>query len=162
MSFTVTLTTVALMLAYAIPGFILIKCRKADTHSISTLATLLLYVCSPFQTAYAMQQIEYDAALIAPLFLSLGLGLLLMGGMLGAVLMMVAAQFMSLALSVYINASCAAFYRAVSHPDGMGELYTTMRNRMKQAGMSDRDINATGFPGGSGEEQDDVDEDEDL
>jgi len=85
MSFTITLTTVALMLAYAIPGFILIKCRKADTHSISTLATLLLYVCSPFQTIYAMQQIEYDAALIGPLFLSLGLGLVLMGGMLGGV-----------------------------------------------------------------------------
>ena len=85
MSFTVTLTTIALMLAYAIPGFILIKCRKADTHSISTLATLLLYVCSPFQTVYAMQQIEYSAELLAPLFLSLGLGLLLMGGMLGGV-----------------------------------------------------------------------------
>ena len=70
---------------------------------------------------------------------------LMLGGMLGTVPMLVAAQFMSLALTVYINASCAAFYRAASHPDGMGELYTAMRRRMQQAGMSESDINATGF-----------------
>lgn len=87
---------------------------------------------------------------------------MLLGGMLGTVLMLVAAQFMSLALSVYINASCAAFYRAVSHPEGMGELYTTMRNRMRQAGMSDSDINATGFGAPQEDENDNMDEDEDL
>lgn len=79
---------------------------------------------------------------------------LLLGGMLGTVLMLVAAQFMSLALSVYMNASFAAFYRAVSHPEGMGELYTAMRRRMKQAGMSDSDISAAGFPGGRENEVD--------
>ena len=50
--------------------------------------------------------------------------------------MLVAAQFMSLALSVYMNASNASFYRALSHPDGMGELYTTMRRVCAIDGVS--------------------------
>jgi len=70
---------------------------------------------------------------------------LLLGGMLGTVLTLVAAQFMSLALNVYINASSAAFYRAISTEDGMNDLVDTMRRRMRQAGISDDDISAAGF-----------------
>lgn len=70
---------------------------------------------------------------------------ILMLGLVGQVITLVAAQFMSLAVSTYMNASCAAFYRAVSHPDGMGELLVSMRSRMRQAGMSESDIDAAGF-----------------
>lgn len=70
---------------------------------------------------------------------------LMLSGMVGTVLTLVAAQFMSLAVNTYVNASCAAFYRAVSAPDGMADLYQNMRRRMKQAGISDSDINAAGF-----------------
>ena len=70
---------------------------------------------------------------------------LLLSGMVGAVITLVAAQFMTLALNTYINASCAAYYFAVSHPDGMGDLFANMRRRMKQAGISDSDIHAAGF-----------------
>ena len=70
---------------------------------------------------------------------------LLMFGMVGTVITLVAAQFMSLALNTYVNASCAAYYFSVSHPEGMDDLITTMRRRMKQAGISDSDINAAGF-----------------
>ena len=70
---------------------------------------------------------------------------MLLLGLVGQVITLVAAQFMSLAVSTYMNASCAAFYRAVSHPDGMGELMGSMRSRMRQAGMSESDINAAGF-----------------
>jgi len=80
MSFTVTLTTVAIMLLYTVPGFILMKTRLVKKDSISTLATLLLYLCSPFQTLYAMQQIEYSPYVIPSLVLSLLLGIVLMGG----------------------------------------------------------------------------------
>lgn len=75
-----------------------------------------------------------------------------LASMLGTVITLVAAQFMSLALTTYINASCAAFYHAVSQPDGLGDLFATMRRRMKQAGISDSDISAAGF----GRPQDDV------
>lgn len=79
MSFSVTLATVALMLVYTIPGYLLMKKRLVKPDSISTLATLLLYVCSPFQTIYAMQQIEYSPYMLKYLGITLGLGFLLMG-----------------------------------------------------------------------------------
>ena len=70
---------------------------------------------------------------------------LLLLGMLGNVVTMVATQFMTLMLNTYINASCAAYYFAVSRSEGMDDLFATMRRRMKQAGISDSDINAAGF-----------------
>lgn len=85
MSFSVTLGTVALMLIYAVPGYLLIRFRKLNADSIASFATLLLYLCSPFQTLYAMQRIEYSAYMIRHLALALALGLGLMGGMLGIV-----------------------------------------------------------------------------
>ena len=80
MSFSVTLATVALMLVYTIPGYLLMKKKLVRPDSISTLATLLLYVCSPFQTIYAMQQVEYSPYMVKYLAITLGLGFLLMGG----------------------------------------------------------------------------------
>ena len=85
MSFTVTLTTVALMLLYAVPGFLLVRRRLIAPESITGFAALLLYLCSPFQTLYAMQRIEYSPDLVGLLALALGLGALLMLTMLGAV-----------------------------------------------------------------------------
>ena len=80
MSFSVTLATVALMLVYTIPGYLLMKKKLVKPDSISTLATLLLYVCSPFQTVYAMQQVEYSPYMVKYLAITLGLGFVLMGG----------------------------------------------------------------------------------
>ena len=80
MSFSVTLATVALMLVYTIPGYLLMKKKLVKPDSISTLATLLLYVCSPFQTVYAMQQVEYSPYMLKYLAITLGLGFVLMGG----------------------------------------------------------------------------------
>lgn len=70
---------------------------------------------------------------------------LLLGGLLGPVLTMVAAQFLSLMVTTYMNASCAAFYRVASHPDGVDEVLNATRRRMKEMGMSDSDIDASGF-----------------
>ena len=85
MSFNVTLITVAVMLLYAIPGYLLIKSRLLPKDAISSFATLLLYLCSPFQTIYALQQVEYSPYMVKYLALALVLGLGLMGGMLGLV-----------------------------------------------------------------------------
>lgn len=91
MSFTVTLATVALMLVYTIPGYLLMKKKLVKPDSISTLATLLLYVCSPFQTIYAMQQIEYSPYMLKHLAITLALGFVLMGGVM-ALLYLVTAK----------------------------------------------------------------------
>ena len=57
------------------------------------------------------------------------------------VVSLVAAQFISLAVSAYMMASNAAFYRAVSKPDGMQELVNNMRASMQQMGMELPDEN---------------------
>ena len=70
---------------YAVPGFLLVRRRLIAPESITGFAALLLYLCSPFQTLYAMQRIEYSPDLVGLLALALGLGALLMLTMLGAV-----------------------------------------------------------------------------
>lgn len=85
MSFSVTLITVATMLLYAIPGYLLVKGRLLPKESISSFATLLLYACAPFQTIYALQQLDFSIYMLKYLILTLVLGLVLMGGTLGIV-----------------------------------------------------------------------------
>ena len=88
MSFTVTLSTVLVMLAYAVPGYLLVKTKHIRPEAIPAFAALLLYGCAPFQTLYAMQRIEYSPYILKYLGLSLVLGLGLMGGMLGLTYLM--------------------------------------------------------------------------
>ena len=52
-----------------------------------------------------------------------------------SVLSLVAAQFASLAVSVYLTASVAVFYRAVSRPDGVHALIEGLRRSMNQMGV---------------------------
>lgn len=79
---------------------------------------------------------------------------MLLISLVGTVATLVASQFMSLALSTYVNASCAAFYYTLSHDNGLDALFATMRRRMKQAGISDSDIRAAGF----GQPEEDADD----
>lgn len=85
MSFTVSLTTVLVMLLYAVPGYVMMKARLLKPDGIAPLVTLLLYLCAPLQTVYAMQQIEYSTPMLRSLGLCFVLSLLLMGLMLAGV-----------------------------------------------------------------------------
>ncbi|MCQ2437666.1 MAG: AEC family transporter [Clostridia bacterium] len=58
MNVLIALQTVAMMLIYAIPGYLLIKGKKITEKEIQNFAVLLLYVCTPFQMIYSLQQIE--------------------------------------------------------------------------------------------------------
>ena len=69
---------------------------------------------------------------------------MLLQPMLGPVITLVLAQFLSLWVSTYINGSYAAFYCAVSRPEGMDDLMDNMRSRMREMGMSDSDIHDAG------------------
>ncbi|MCR4661246.1 MAG: AEC family transporter [Clostridia bacterium] len=55
--FTTTLISVAVMLAYAIPGFILVKVKSISQTSISAFAKVLMYICQPFLTIYAFNNV---------------------------------------------------------------------------------------------------------
>ena len=85
MSFIVTLTTVLVMLAYSIPGYLLVKFRKVPVSAISSFATFLVYVCTPMQIVYAMQQIDYSLYMLRYLGISLAVSLGTMAGMLAIV-----------------------------------------------------------------------------
>lgn len=99
--------------------------------------------------SYFMLQLSFVALSILISFVQM-----LLGGLLGTVLTLVAAQFMSLALSTYMSASYAAFYCALSRPEGMDDLMNVMRSRMREAGMSEEDIHGFGY----GEKPDDNDD----
>ncbi|MDO4867890.1 MAG: AEC family transporter [Clostridia bacterium] len=85
MSFTVTLGTVLVMLAYSIPGYLLVKLRKIPASAISSFATYLVYVCTPLQILYAMQQIDYSPYMLTYMGIALGVSLATMAGTLGIV-----------------------------------------------------------------------------
>ena len=50
---------------------------------------------------------------------------------------LVAAQCAQLLISTYMTASCAAFYRTVSTPEGMDAAMGDMRSRLRQMGVDD-------------------------
>lgn len=85
MSFSITLSTVVVMLLYSIPGYLLVKGKLIPKEAISAFATFLVYVCTPFQILYAMQQIQYSTYMLKYMGISLALALFLMAGMLGVV-----------------------------------------------------------------------------
>lgn len=85
MSFTVTLTTVLVMLAYSVPGYLLVKLGKVPKSAISAFATFLVYVCTPMQILYAMQQVDYSPYMLRYLLWAFGVSFCTMGGMLALV-----------------------------------------------------------------------------
>lgn len=85
MSFTVSLTTVGIMLLYAVPGYLMMKTRLFKPDAIGPFVTLQLYLCIPMQTIYAMQRIECTAPMLKRLALCFILSLGLLGLMLAGV-----------------------------------------------------------------------------
>ena len=63
----------------------------------------------------------------------------------GVVIALVAAQFMQVAISAYMNAACASFFLTVASEDGMNRARRQMRDRLRQMGMDDSAINRAGF-----------------
>lgn len=60
MQFSLTAITVLMMLAYAIPGFLLIKSKLVKPDNISAFAKVLLYVCQPCLSLYSFQKVIYS------------------------------------------------------------------------------------------------------
>lgn len=69
------------------------------------------------------------------------------------VLALVAAQFMQLAIAVYMNGACAAFYLVYGKPDGAQGLKRQMGKRLREMGVDETRIRQMGY---GEEEQSDV------
>ncbi len=61
--FLITLITVGIMLAYAVPGYILIKVKAIPHSAISAFSKLLMYVCQPFLTIYSFNKADFTPEL---------------------------------------------------------------------------------------------------
>ncbi|MBQ8387922.1 MAG: AEC family transporter [Clostridia bacterium] len=60
MSFQISLINVLIMLAYAVPGFIIGKMGKANASHLSTASALLVYGCSPCLVVSSLLSIEFS------------------------------------------------------------------------------------------------------
>ncbi len=71
--FKTTLIMVAIMLAYAIPGFILIKVKAVKSDHISSFSKLLMFVCQPALTLYSFNKANFTKELGVNLLIFLGI-----------------------------------------------------------------------------------------
>lgn len=62
-NFITTLIMVGIMLAYAVPGFILVKIKAIKPESISAFSRVLMYICQPALTLYSFNKADFSKAL---------------------------------------------------------------------------------------------------
>ena len=63
-SFLAALSTVGVMLFYAVPGFCLVKAKLVNGDGISNFAKLLMYVCSPMLVIYSFLNVTFSWELV--------------------------------------------------------------------------------------------------
>ncbi|HHU43814.1 MAG: AEC family transporter [Bacillota bacterium] len=79
MAFLTTLQTVGILLAMAIPGFIVTKLKLIDSESgVKVLSVVLLYICQPFITANAFLNTRFETDILVNLILIIALTTILM------------------------------------------------------------------------------------
>ncbi len=83
MEFMVTVSTVAIMLLYSLPGYALVKCRKIAPTSISAFATVLMYVCQSCLVVYSFQKVTYTPELFRDMLIFFALGLFMQSMLIG-------------------------------------------------------------------------------
>lgn len=63
MDFFLTLTSVGVLLLYAVPGFILSRTKAVTTDSLPAFSKVLMYVCQPCLTLYTFDDIDFTSVL---------------------------------------------------------------------------------------------------
>lgn len=71
--FKTTLIMVGIMLAYAVPGYIIIKAKAVKSDHIASFSKLLLYVCQPALTLYSFNKADFSKQLGINLLIFLGI-----------------------------------------------------------------------------------------
>ena len=79
MNFLNTFSAVAIMLLYALPGWLLIKFKKIKPEAIPAFAKMLLFALQPAQTVYSFMRVEFSWELLANIGLFFATVTLLMG-----------------------------------------------------------------------------------
>lgn len=71
MSFGTVVVNTLLLLALAVPGYLLTKLKMADGSAVRTLSNLLLYICMPFMVLKSFLTLQYEEALMINILYSL-------------------------------------------------------------------------------------------
>ena len=71
MSFSTVIINTLLLLALAVPGYLLTKLKMADGSAVRTLSNILLYVCMPFMVLKSFLTLRYEEALMVNILYSL-------------------------------------------------------------------------------------------
>ncbi|MCQ2436172.1 MAG: AEC family transporter [Clostridia bacterium] len=107
--------TVAVMLLYAVPGFIMIKTRLVSDKEIGAFARLLLYVCQPALIVNSFLQIDASSK-------SVGEMVIVFGVMTGIICAVLAVMYLIMGKSknkrcrIYIIASCFGNFQFMGIP----------------------------------------------
>ncbi len=80
--FFVALSTVAVMLLYALPGFFMIKTKLVGESGIKGFVMLLMYLCSPMQSVDSLRKATFSSNMAFNLVFVFGMMVLLNSGML--------------------------------------------------------------------------------
>lgn len=84
MSFTLTLITVATMLLYVIPGFLMMKAKMFGEDATRTLSKILMFVCQPCFAVYAFNQLDFSWHFLGQVLVFMALIILLQLLVIGA------------------------------------------------------------------------------
>ena len=69
MDFFLTLTTVGVLLLYAVPGFILSRTKAVTADALPAFSKVLMYVCQPCLTLYTFDDIDFTPSLFRDMLL---------------------------------------------------------------------------------------------
>ncbi len=75
MIFNTTISSVALLLMYAVPGFLLMKTKLVSKDNIPAFAKFLLYVCQPCLTFYSFDKADFSPDLLFNLLIFFAIAL---------------------------------------------------------------------------------------
>ena len=81
MSFHITLLAVAVMLLFALPGWLLVKTKIVKGDAIHNFSKVLLYVCQPCLTIYSFKRVSFSWEMTGKLALCFALALAVQAGL---------------------------------------------------------------------------------
>ena len=93
MNFSTTALSVLLLIAMAVPGYLLVKTKMLPEKAITYLSVLLLYVSQPFLSIRSFLEVSYTPQLAINLAVVFGVSMLAQGVIFGAVLLILRRRF---------------------------------------------------------------------
>ena len=106
MNFSLAFKTVAVMLLFAVPGFLFIKCRLIEEKAISAFAKLLLYICQPCLVVTSLTGFEYSPETAVGLLIVFAVILISELTMTGIMFLIFRKKFDDVKFRVYSISSC--------------------------------------------------------